>query len=487
MQPESPALLDGKRKVSYQGLADHVLRTAAHLAALEVKRGDRVGICLRDDWQHVVVFLAVARLGAVAVQIDWRSRIEEAARVINAFAVKLALVQRQENVHATCRSVALDEEWNKAVANAEPATDLTGDWSAPLATLASSGTTGIPKFTLATHLQLYLHCAAYLEVVRSTRRQRFLLTLPLHFSAGRVACLAHLLRGDTLVFGPTFFTASEYLKIATRHQVTVGFIVPSVVRQLLSIAEPDQLLFPDIDMLASVGAPLFADEKREAWRKLTPRFHEMYGAAAIGPMAALRPEDIAERPTSVGRPFSFVDVEVVDDDDRPVGADTAGRLRCRGPGLTSPIAGLGGSREDFRDGWHYPGELAMLDSLGYIHLQGRTSEVIFRGGAKVFPAEVEAVLQAHEDVAEAAVVGRETPSNEQELIAYVVPRGAVSTGELLGHCRARLSAYKVPHNIYLLSELPRNSSGKLDKRALIDRVPTVVAGLMSNHNRRRNE
>jgi acyl-coenzyme A synthetase/AMP-(fatty) acid ligase len=469
MQPEGAALIDGARVVTYGELADFVLRTAAHLTALEVKAGDQVGICLRDNWQHVVAFLAVARLGAVAVQIDWRSGAEERARVADAFALKLALVERGENIGTSRRSVALDEEWNKAVASTEPVLDLPGDWSAPLAALASSGTTGIPKFTLATHLQLYLHCAAYLEIVPSTRRQRFLLTLPLYFSAGRVSCLAHLLRGDTLVLGPAFFTGAEYVKIAARHQVTVGFVVPSVVRQLLAIAEAGKPLFPDIDVLTSVGAPLFADEKGEALRKLTPRFHEMYGAAAIGPMAALRPEDITARPTSVGRPFSFIDVEVVDENERPLGPDMAGRLRCRAPGLTSPIAGLEGSREDFRNGWHYPGELAMLDSLGYIHLHGRTSEVIFRGGAKIFPAEVEAVLQAHEGVAEAAVVGRTTAGNEQELIAYVVPRRALTTGELLGHCRARLSAYKVPRNIFIISELPRNSSGKLDKRALVSR------------------
>ena len=200
------------------------------------------------------------------------STAEERVRIIDAFAVKLAVVERKENIGATCRLVAVDEEWNRAIAKAETTLDLPGDWSAPLAALASSGTTGIPKFTLATHLQLYLHCAAYLGAVQSTRRQRFLLTLPLYFSAGRVSCLAHLIRGDTVILGPTFFTASEYVNIAIRHQVTVGFIVPSVVRQLLSIAELDKPLFPDIDMLASVGAPLFADEKREALRKLTPQF-----------------------------------------------------------------------------------------------------------------------------------------------------------------------------------------------------------------------
>jgi acyl-coenzyme A synthetase/AMP-(fatty) acid ligase len=199
----------------------------------------------------------------------------------------------------------------------------------------------------------------------------------------------------------------------------------------------------------------------------------MYGAAAIGPMSALRPQDLIERPTSVGRPFLLVDVEVVDDDERPLGPDVPGRLRCRGLGLTTPIAGSGegASVKDFRDGWHYPGEVAAIDEFGYVHLQGRSSEVIFRGGAKIFPAEVEAVLQGHEAVAEAAVVGREGADKQQELIAYVVARRPLPPGELLAHCRTRLTAFKVPREIRIVAELPRNSSGKLDKRALLAQVP----------------
>lgn len=465
LQPDQAAIIDRDRTISYRELTDLVLRTAGHLVALGVKPGDQVGICLRDNWHHVVVFLAVARMGAVAVQIDWRSRPEERMRVANAFTLKVTLVERDENVGP--QSIHLDEEWDRAIANTPNLSEFAADWSTPLATLATSGTTGIPKFTLATHLQSYLHCAAYLQVVPSTKQQRALLTLPLYFSGGRVCCLAHLLRGDTLILGPAFFTAVEYVEIAKRHQVTVGFIVPSLVRDLLAIEHAGKLLFPNIEALTSVGAPLFAEEKRAALRKLAPQFHEMYGASAMGPIAALRPEDIAERPTSVGRSFPFVDVEVVDEDEKPFAPDETGRLRCRGPGLTSPIAGLPESKEGFGDGWYYPGELATLDLRGYIHLQGRTSEVIFRGGAKFFPAEVEAVLLDHDAVTEAAVVARVTSGNEQDVMAYVITRGAITPGELLGHCRARLSAYKVPRNIYIVSELPRTSSGKINKRALI--------------------
>jgi acyl-coenzyme A synthetase/AMP-(fatty) acid ligase len=186
-------------------------------------------------------------------------------------------------------------------------------------------------------------------------------------------------------------------------------------------------------------------------------------------MSALRGEDIQDRPPSVGRPFSFVDVEIVDDDDRPLKPGTNGQLRCRGPGLTSPITiAPAMTPTDFRNGWYYPGELGSVDELGYIFLQGRTSEVIFRGGAKIFPSEVEAVLQMHECVAEAAVVARALPNNEQEAVAFVVLKQPSTSGALLAHCRTRLTAFKVPREIHVVAELPKNLSGKIDKRALTE-------------------
>ena len=468
MQPTAAALLEGEETISYGTLSDVVLRTAQHLADLGIQPGDQVGLCLKDDVQHVIALLAVLRLGATAVQMDWRSRGPEKARIATAFALKRIITLPDGAIEAGCPSIPVDSNWHSAIQTAQPLDMTAGDWNAPAAVLASSGTTGLPKFTMATHLQLYLHAIAYLEIVPPSR-QRFLATLPHYFSAGRLVLLAHLMRGDTIVLHPSLFTAAEYVRAVSRHKVTAGFIVPSVVRQLFAISEPGKPLFPDLEVLICGGAPLFPDEKRDAVQMLTPNFHEMYGAAAIGPLSALRPRDLIEHPTSVGRPFLLVEVDVVDDGDRPLGPGIPGRLRCRGLGLTSPIGvpGAPPSAADFRDGWHYPGEIAALDESGYIQLQGRSSEVIFRGGAKIFPAEVEAALQAHDAIAEAAVVGRDGPDQQQQVVAYVVARRQVAPGELLAHCRTQLTAFKVPQEIHVVPDLPRNASGKLDKRALL--------------------
>ena len=465
MQRQVAALIEGERTITYGELADRVLLMADHLAKLGVVRGDQIGLCLKDDSQHVVALLAAAYLSALAVQIDSRSRPTERARILDAFPLRLAIVTADNDQGINCPKISVDSLSQLPIGGTTPTPKLIEDWNTPFATQASSGTTGVPKFTVVTHLQYLFHMLSYLEVV-PPRQHRYLSTLPLYFSAGRLGCLAHLLRGDTLILHPILFSPKEFIENVSRHAATVAFVVPSVLRQLLTMTHGGLPLLPKIDLLISGGSPFFAEEKLQVISTVTPYFCEMYGTAASGPMSALRGENIQDRPTSVGRPFSFVDVEIVDDDDHPLEAGATGQIRCRGPGLTSPITSPAMTATGFRNGWYYPGELGSLDEFGYIFLQGRTSEVIFRGGAKIFPSEVEAVLQMHECVAEAAVVGRALSNNEQEAVAFVVLKHPSTPGELLAHCRTQLTAFKVPREIRIVAELPRNLSGKIDKRAL---------------------
>jgi acyl-CoA synthetase (AMP-forming)/AMP-acid ligase II len=467
MQPTAPALVDEDRTISYGALAELVLRTAGHLHALGVRRGDYVGLCLKDDWQHVVALLAIARLGATFVQIDPRTRAVEKARIAAAFDFKLVLTLPEADKIANCATVPLDAAWERRVVQADAPSSLPNEWHDTMVVQSTSGTTGLPKFSVATHLQFYFRLASLCEYMPTTRPHRYLATLPLFSALGRNVCLLHLLHGSTIILYPSIFTATEFVEIATKHHASVAAVAPSSVRQLLAASEIGDPLLPKLELLICGGAPLFADEKREAIRKVTANFHEMYGVSAFGPISVLRPKDIPKWAATSGRPFTLAEVEIVDENERRVDAGETGRLRCRGPALASPITVAGENADNFRDGWHYPGELAALDECGYLHLHGRTSEVVFRGGAKVFPTEIEAVLQAHEKVADAAVVVCGVSSaSEQELAAYVIAKGEVTPGQLLAHCRQQLTPYKVPRQIYIVSDLPRNLSGKVDKRAL---------------------
>jgi acyl-coenzyme A synthetase/AMP-(fatty) acid ligase len=462
-RPDAPAIVEDDRTISYRELALLIARTAAYLEALGLGSGDRIGLCLNDSTGHLVALLAAARIGVVPVSLDWRAAATENQAVVVGLGLKSVLAETDARLPSEAPAVMLDDAWNRAVASVEPGGAPARDWNDPFIISASSGSTGAPKFTQMSHLQYYFAFAGRVEAMNLSGYHRYLSTLPLYYSAGRSGCLAHLLRGDCVILYPSLFGPAEYVDVARRHRATIGVVVPSTVRQLLASGGRRPLL-PDMQAFFAAGAPLGGAEKRQAARRITANFHEYYGTAETTLISVLRPADLVDRADSVGQPHSLAAIEIVDEADRVLPVGAVGRLRLRGPGLGSPVSGdPEGTR--FRDDWYYPGEIARLDELGYIFLQGRTADVVMRSGAKIFPLEVEAALCRHPAVVEAAVVGRPA-AEEEELVAFLVTRGGLSRGEIIAHCRGCLTPHKIPRQFLVVPQLPKLTSGKIDKTAL---------------------
>jgi acyl-coenzyme A synthetase/AMP-(fatty) acid ligase len=465
-RPHAPALIEGDRQIRYREFAELILRTAAQLAALGARAGDRIGIWLGDGTDHVVALLAVASLGAVVVPLNRRAPAAQISALSGALSLKLALSQADVAHALACPTVPIDERWHREVATRAPSASMPEDWHAPFVIAATSGSTGAPKFTLASHLQYYCGVLGFAEMLELRGRHRYLSTMPLYFSGGRLGFLIHLLRGDCVMLYGSLVDGADYAAAAAKLEATVGFTVPSLIRGLLSIAS-DTPLLPRLARLTSVGAPLFPDEKRAAHRRVSREFCDMYGTTETNPISLLRSSDIDTRANSVGQPNSLTEVQVVDDEGELLPAGTSGLLRVRGPTLATPFAMPGQPiHPGFLDGWYYPGEIATLDDEGFIALTGRASDVIIRHGAKIFPAEVEAALQQHPDVRECAVIGRRAADNEEEIIAFLVGRRPLELAPIIAHCRTYLEAAKRPQHIRLVDALPKNTSGKVDKQAL---------------------
>jgi acyl-coenzyme A synthetase/AMP-(fatty) acid ligase len=458
----APALIDGARVITFGELAVLIRGIAGHLAATGVRRGERIGLCLKDTPEHLAALLGAALLGAVPVTLDWRAKPAENARFIEDLGLACVLAEPDTHPGGTCRVIALDAGWHAAVAAADPFGEPAGHWHDPFVISATSGSTGAPKFLAMTHAQFYFAISGMFELMALAGRHRYLSTMPLYYSGGRNSCLAHLLRGDCVVFYPSLFSAGEYAEVARRHAITIGGLVPSMVRTLLAGSAADKLL-PGLHMLFCTGAPLHAEEKHQALAKLNPNFCERYGTTETLAISLLRPADFTTRGDSVGQPHSLAQIDIVDEADRVLRPGEVGRLRFRGPGLATPLPGSGAN---FRDGSYYPGEIAAIDMDGYIFLHGRSSDVIIRSGAKFYPAEIEATLAAHPCVAEAAVLGVAGAGGEDDVAAFVVVRAPVTVGVLLAHCRSSLTPHKVPRTIQIVDALPRTTAGKVDKRAL---------------------
>jgi long-chain acyl-CoA synthetase len=473
LQPDAVAIIDDERAITYGELAPLVLRTAAHLAALGVKPGHRVALALKDHWQHVVALLAVGRMGAIMTPLDWRAKAAEQAQVARVLEVDFALVEPGSRASLPCPVIPIDDAWRRGVATATPWEEVPGDWNAPLLIAQTSGTTtGAPKFLLKTHLNFYFTIIILLELLALPKGSRLLSTRPLYFGSARQRSIAHLFRGDSVVIHSALVSAAEYVALVRRHNANVGSIGPPFLRQLIALGADKEPLLPGMRALCCGGSLLGPEDKLAAARIVTPNFFENYSTAATGVIAMLRPEDVARRPTSVGRPHPLVALEAVDEEHRPLAMGATGRMRYRSPSVGRGLMGPGGwegASEGFHDGWYYPGEYISFDEEGFVFAHGRTAEVITRGTVKVHPPEIEQLLCRHAAVAEAAVVGRPT-ADDNEVVAFVVGRAPVEGGELMAYCRTHLAPYKVPQHIFVIPEMPRNDAGKIEKAELRRRL-----------------
>ncbi|MEX0852066.1 MAG: class I adenylate-forming enzyme family protein [Bauldia sp.] len=449
--------------ISYGDFDIFARRVATRLRRCGVGVGDVVGIHLRDTPEHMAAMVALMRLGAVMLPLDWRSTAPELARIIARFGPRLVVTDKAKLVPADAAATGLDGIADEPP-DTQPPVPLADQ---PLAYNLSSGTTGEPKALVLTHEEQFGRLVVvHMEGILRPE-DRFAPVLPLALAAGRVFSTAALSLGATVVMFPTIFEPNELVRFVNERGLSTLMISANVCRRLISLPPVDGHLMPKLRALLSAGSKLEPEERAALRSRVSPNFVDYYGASGGGPMAIVAREEDGASPTAVGRPMVGVEIEIVDDNDRPVPAGAIGAVRTRGPGVVHAILGTGAdSDEGVRDGWYYPGDYGSLDERGLVHLHGRSVELIKRGGAMVFAPEVEQALRRHANVADAAVIGVPSQGLGEEVVAFVEQRGPIDLGALVNHCRRELAPFKVPSRIEIVEALPRASSGKVVKARL---------------------
>jgi acyl-CoA synthetase (AMP-forming)/AMP-acid ligase II len=470
-RPDRPAIVQGDRVVLYRDLDGIVRRGAAHLAALGIGEGDVVGIALRDSVDHLLALYMAARRGAVALPLDWRWTEPEKRAVATRFGARRVLVEPDAPPLPGHVCVAVDDGFRDAVAAARGDMDFPSRGDAPLLLSLSSGTTGRPKGPVVTHLQFLRRFWTHWIDLGLAARETYVSATPMYFGGGRTFTMSLLFSGGTVVLFPPPYEARELAAEIARRKATSAFLVPTLLRRLLDLSDDEAAPLRAMRLLLSSGAPLHPGERHEIRRRLCPNFCEYYASTEGGGVSLLRPEDMDVHDDSVGRPVFGVEVAIFDDDFRRLPAGAVGLLGYRGPGVATgfhedPEA----TREVFRDGWFFPGDLASVDDAGYVFLKGRRKDMIIRGGVNIHPVEIEAALQSHPAVVEAAVVGWPSRALGEEVAAFVVLRAPAEEDELRALCAARLAPYKLPRAVFAVGEMPKNASGKIVKAELVRRL-----------------
>lgn len=482
--PSLPAIVDSAGRTTYGQLAQESGRLAAALARFGCRPGDRIGLVLGNTRAHIVAYLAVLRAGCVAVPVNPAASVPELAAaldvgrpqlVIGAAALLPALRSATAPQSSPPRllsdtpadgAVSLDELIREDVPPLDPVPRAGHDQAAILFT---SGSTGRPKGVVLTHGNVRWAAAAQASTMPPAKEPVTALTVPLHHCYGLNAVLnaTFQLQGSVALLDPR--RKRWLVADLDAFGATALPAVPATFRVLLDLGASAATL-PRLRYAVSAAAELPAAVARE-WRRRFPfPVHEGYGLTETSP-CALYNDMSSSAPGSLGKPFDGVRARVVDDSGRGVPAGTVGNLQLSGPNV------MQGYFEDpaatasvLTDGWLDTGDCVRQDDDGDFWMVGRAKNVIVVGGAKVYPAEVEAVVTGSDGVLEAAAVGRPHPVIGETVTVFVRARADLQWEHVLRalqeRCRAQLAPYKRPNAFRRVESMPQLASGKPDLIAL---------------------
>ena len=341
----------------------------------------------------------------------------------------------------------------------------------------TSGTTGAPKAILQTHsgyLELLDRVLTPLRGDRGKPKEAReptpnLVPVSIALNAGIYNVCFGLRAGAAIVLMPRFSTG-EFAELVRRHQIRSTVLPPAAMVMLAT--DPEVTDLAPLRYVRSITAPLSPPAARRFMERFGTVVLNSYGQAEVGEVVGWTAADAREHPEKLGaagRPHAGVDIRVVDDAGDEVEPGAVGELLVRPPRMAAGYAG-GASLADRVDaeGYVRTGDHARLDAEGFVWIEGRTSDLINRGGNKVFPEQVEEVLRLVPGVDDVAVVARRDDRLGEVPVAVVV--GSASDEDLAAACRAELAPYKVPVAFTRTASLPRNEIGKLLRRQLADDV-----------------
>ena len=465
---DEAAIVEGRQILSYGALHERVLKIATYFSAKALSPHAIVGVALRDTGLHLSILYGLARAGFVILPMDCRWTAVEKERVARHFGASLTLCERGDTLAPDIATETVDGDWLANVERLPLARSFPSSGDTPLLLSLSSGTTGRPKGPLIAHKHFFRRFMTHWINLGLNGRHRFISATPLYFGGGRTFAMSVLFSGGTVIMHPPPYRPLDLIAAVEETNATGLFLVPTTLRRLLERSDTELAPLRKLDLLISSGAPLTPAERRDIKQRLCDNFFEYYASTEGGGISLLCPEDHAHYLNSVGRPIFSVEVEVVDDAGKTLPPGEVGLLRYRGPGVAEGYyRDEEASREAFRDGWFYPGDLAARNEHGYIFLRGRRKDMILRGGINIYPAEIEATLMLHPAVAEAAVFGIPSVEFGEEVAAFVQLRNATETGALRQWCEGKLAPYKRPKVIKVVETMPRNSAGKVSKNELL--------------------
>jgi acyl-CoA synthetase (AMP-forming)/AMP-acid ligase II len=479
-------LPEDETEICYGPLSDQVERLAARLRQSGLEPGQVVAFALPNGIESLVSFLAVTRARLIAAPMSQAYKTEEVRFLLKDSDARIVITSSEADpVHEAANELSLPV-WT-ASRNSTGEVQLSGHGfssstkdatDAPLPgdialLMHTSGTTGGPKAVPLTHANVMASARNISTHYRLSQSDTGLVVMPLFHGHGLIgATLSALFAGARVVL-PDRFSAHAFWPLVNAHAVTWYSAVPTIHQILLVRAASDNApARSGFRFIRSCSAALAPATMKQLEDRFGAPVIEAYAMTETSHQVTSNPLPPGARKSGSVGTATNVDVAIMDDGGKLLQAGTEGEVVVRGETVMhgyyhNPEA----NKAAFTNGWFRTGDLGILDGAGYLRITGRIKELINRGGEKISPLEVDAVLLSNPAVAEAASFGVPDPIYGEEIQAAVTPRPDVTdvtAAELQKYCRSRLADFKVPRVIHFVKELPRASTGKVDYRRLRD-------------------
>ncbi|KQL55050.1 long-chain fatty acid--CoA ligase [Heyndrickxia shackletonii] len=484
---------------TYAELDAAVTKFASGLEQLGLKKGDHIALLLGNSPHFIIALYGAMRLGVTVIPVNPIYTPEEIGYIllngdIKAVVALDLLVPLAEKMGAMLPKVEhyiiCESDPTKKVE--PPANDKLKSFAEVVASgdlafqgpqifeddvaviLYTSGTTGKPKGAMLTHKNLYSNASDTGMYLKMNNEDRVITTLPMfHVFSLTVVVNAPLISGATLLIAPKF-SPKDIFRLAKKYEATIFAGVPTMYNFLYQYPEGDPKDFSSLRLCISGGSSLPVALLKNFEKKFNVFVSEGYGLSEASPVTAFNPLDRPRKPGSIGTSILNVKNKVVDVLGEEVPVGEVGELVVQGPNVMKGYYKMPEeTAATIRDGWLYTGDLAKMDEEGYFYIVDRKKDMVIVGGFNVYPREVEEVLYDHPDVVEAAVIGIPDPEQGEAIKCFVVTKNSELTAQaLMNYCKERLAKYKLPTIIEFIDELPKNTTGKILRRALKDQIPS---------------
>lgn len=502
-------------KLTYHQLWDHVLRLANGLKKLGVGEGTKVAIMLPNSPQCVIAYYASLWMGATVIMTNplyverelvhqWNDSDAEVLIALDHLYPKVEKVLPQTGIRATIVTSIKDylpfflrhlypikahfkKLWTSVpydgirLLSFKKTVDENRPDPIPCAAQLESvallqytgGTTGVPKGAMLTHrniLSNVVQIASWLPGL-NYGEESILAVLPFfHVFAMTVALNLSIYSACSVIIIPRFDT-DEVIKTIRKRRPTLFPGVPAIYTALMAHPKVDSFDLTSIRFCVTGAAPMPVEILRRFEEKTGSKIVEGYGLSEASPVTHVNPIEGPHKPGSIGVALPDTDCRIVDPETgtQEMSTGQIGELIVRGPQVMRGYwKKEKETRESLREGWLYTGDLATMDSSGYVFIVDRKKDMVITSGYNVYPREIEEVLYEHPKVLDAAVIGVAHPQKGEVLKVFVVAKHGeiLSREEILEWCRQKLAAYKIPKEVELTDSLPKTIVGKVLRREL---------------------